>query len=1010
MKIRLVVAYCAVFLLTILLFRNYSPVSASSPQQIKIIITCPLPQGEIGKPYSSSLASTGGIEPLHWNITAGALPPGLSLDSASGLISGTPLSAGNFGFAVMVYDAHQSSDGPIQCSISILQAPPTPTATPTATPTPIPFDYDLDALEDILVLDPNLSPAPGSNRLEVVQTINVRLLSGKTQPGQMSFSGIPEGVGYDCDLMAGSPPFTSQCVFYLEDIEITPLEGDFPIEVRMNINNLVRSDTFTLRIPPFNDIRITYIKPVQVVYDADLHGVLTLVKGKGTAFKVLVSSSYAGPVEVNFLLFLPESEWYTAPPSTGVVIQGTPAGWEFPDTWGPVTINPGENEIMLPYLEPDQTEILFTDDMSLPGIIEGRCVSNICGPDVRVMPRPDVIGTVHYAVTVDPDNTLAEVNTENNSLAGTADSIGTRPWNFYVVTYTEVYRHCLSSTTSIQDGAKHQLEYLLGLFPIADSEIRYTVAPFLKSAPCEYNHFLTCGYSIIWETRSEDYPGYQDRGQFLSDIADLALSEGYDMGIAIGCGCGGGAGGTANAFFVGSCGGDYTYKLAHEFNHIITGMGDIYSLDCLVEWDEAYCEHPDGSREYYCYEDAQTKRAGYTDINCSYSGDALICLPGQVKNCAGSCNCSVYEKNYDSYPVCPGLGVCNADCCNHIASADCAGGTVYNGPDGRIIHPASEGFWVNRYIPVSAEAAYIMDSFDPDISDPIHYWMRLDNTVQHCYEDRVFNDGYLKLLRTPRMLDGADPEALLVSGEVHADGTASFNPFLRLIAPQLDLLPGEGEGYAIVLLDANGKVLETNYFDPLFYQTDPDEGEIDSFHLSYRVQWVEGTQKIVLQNPAGVAIAEQNVSQNAPVVEIDTPKPALEHKAGEPLTVTWHAQDADNDPLSYYVSISTDQTETWQPLAGNLQENAYSIETVSFPEGTELLVKVRVSDGVNTGYAILSSPVKIKSEIAEIEEEPLDEKKPRVSFFIGLGLLWVAVLIAVIWGLVKLFRNGKKFG
>jgi hypothetical protein len=35
----------------------------------------------------------------------------------------------------------------------------------------------------------------------------------------------------------------------------------------------------------------------------------------------------------------------------------------------------------------------------------------------------------------------------------------------------------------------------------------------------------------------------------------------------------------------------------------MTGMKDIYSLDCLVEWDEAYCEHPDGSRDYYCYED-----------------------------------------------------------------------------------------------------------------------------------------------------------------------------------------------------------------------------------------------------------------------------------------------------------------------------------------------------------------------------------------------------------------------
>lgn len=1005
MKTLLKVAGSVVFIFSILLSPFSSIVSASPALQIKITVHCPLSQGEVGKPYGSTLSSTGGIEPLHWAITSGALPPGLSLDSASGLIAGTPTVNGNFVFSFMVYDAHQASDGSVQCSITILQAPP---PTPTHTPTVVPFDFDVDALEEIVVLDPNQPPVSGENRVEADQTVKVRLLSGRSQSGQLSLLGVPDGVGYDCDVLTGYPPFTSQCAFYLEDIDVKPLEGDFPIEARMNIHNLVRSDTFTLRIPLFNDIRITEVKPVQVVYDADLHGVLTLVKGKGTAFKILVNSTYTEPVNVEFLLDLPESEWYTAPPSTGMFFHGTPAGWEFPDNWGPITINPGDNEVILPYLDPSQSEVLFTEDLSLPGLIEGRCVGNVCGPDVRVMPRPDVIGEVHYAVAVDPANSLGERNTANNSLSGTADSIGTRPWNFYVVTYKNVANVTAPPQDDIENGAKHQLEYLLALFPIADSELRYTIAPLTNAEPCPYNHGLTCGYSITWETRSGGFAGFEDRSQFLGRVADLALSEGYDMGIAMGGGCGGGVGGTSSAFFVGNCGGTYSHKVAHEFNHLMTGMKDIYSLDCLVEWDEAYCEHPDGSRDYYCYEDSLDKRDGYTGINCSLSGDTLVCLPGQVKNCAGSCNCSVYDLNYDSYPVCPGAGVCNASCCSSIGRADCADGTVYNGPDGRIMHPASEGFWVNRYIPVSADAAYIMDSYNPGIPDPVRYWMRLDSTFQHCYEDLTFKDGYLRLLRNTKLLDGHDPEALLVSGDLKSDGSASFNPFLRLTAPQLELEPGEGEGYSIVLQDATGNVLETNFFEPFLYQSDPEAGEISGFHFSFRILWVDGTRKIFLKDPKGVVLAQQNVSQNSPAVTIESPQSGVELNVGEPITVTWKGSDADQDPLSYYVSISTDQKETWLPLINNLKENFYTIDTSGFTEGNELLIKVRVSDGVNTGVAVLTSPIKLSGLGVIKTKEPEEQDKPVKLFLIGMGALWVLVFAIVVWGVLKLKTKTNK--
>lgn len=53
------------------------------------ILTTSLPNGQVGRAYSATLAAKGGTAPLTWSLTAGALPAGLAL-APSGLISGTP--------------------------------------------------------------------------------------------------------------------------------------------------------------------------------------------------------------------------------------------------------------------------------------------------------------------------------------------------------------------------------------------------------------------------------------------------------------------------------------------------------------------------------------------------------------------------------------------------------------------------------------------------------------------------------------------------------------------------------------------------------------------------------------------------------------------------------------------------------------------------------------------------------------------------------------------------------
>jgi hypothetical protein len=62
-----------------------------------------LAPGTVSVAYQLQLFANGGVRPYSWSLTAGQLPPGLSL-SSSGRISGTPSTAGTFAFTALVRD------------------------------------------------------------------------------------------------------------------------------------------------------------------------------------------------------------------------------------------------------------------------------------------------------------------------------------------------------------------------------------------------------------------------------------------------------------------------------------------------------------------------------------------------------------------------------------------------------------------------------------------------------------------------------------------------------------------------------------------------------------------------------------------------------------------------------------------------------------------------------------------------------------------------------------------
>ncbi len=54
--------------------------------------------------YSATLAATGGVKPYVWSVSAGSLPPGIGLNTATGVLSGKPTAKGTYGFTLQVCD------------------------------------------------------------------------------------------------------------------------------------------------------------------------------------------------------------------------------------------------------------------------------------------------------------------------------------------------------------------------------------------------------------------------------------------------------------------------------------------------------------------------------------------------------------------------------------------------------------------------------------------------------------------------------------------------------------------------------------------------------------------------------------------------------------------------------------------------------------------------------------------------------------------------------------------
>jgi hypothetical protein len=83
-----------------------------------------LPNAVAGTPYTFTFGASGGQQPYTWSVTGGALPAGLDLNAASGVLSGTPTATGTFNFTVQVTDAARLTASRVHAIVVGLPAAP----------------------------------------------------------------------------------------------------------------------------------------------------------------------------------------------------------------------------------------------------------------------------------------------------------------------------------------------------------------------------------------------------------------------------------------------------------------------------------------------------------------------------------------------------------------------------------------------------------------------------------------------------------------------------------------------------------------------------------------------------------------------------------------------------------------------------------------------------------------------------------------------------------------------
>jgi len=182
-------------------------------------------------------------------------------------------------------------------------------------------------------------------------------------------------------------------------------------------------------------------------------------------------------------------------------------------------------------------------------------------------------------------------------------------------------------------------------------------------------------------------------------------------------------------------------------------------------------------------------------------------------------------------------------------------------------------------------------------------------------------------------------------------GTVVFDPFfIDTILGNSD--PGSGS-YSIQMLDGSGNVLYTRYFDPTSAETDVESGP-DYVGDPTFSEWLPVTAGVVT-----IAVIDPNANRIGTIpltsvpIAVTLTAPTAGSSVSTPQLVSWTIANPTASAYDSRILYSSDNGNTWS-MIGQLQgSTSLTVDFSSLPgtAASQALIRVLVSDGVNTGSA-----------------------------------------------------------
>jgi hypothetical protein len=208
-------------------FSNHATLEVTPADAPPKITTTSVPAAEVKKPYNITLRATG-TTPITWSITAGRLPNGLSLNSGSGVISGTPTVAGPLQFTVRA--ANRIGNDTRAFTIAVNETPQQPPVIEITSPS-APFCTANDYLRVPFKKIENEHPMKYSLRYnDEAKAVGFK---------DTSFENLPADMVFKIDVPAGVPSKSYSATVVITCERLDEYMNEYPFTFSVTNNGVV---------------------------------------------------------------------------------------------------------------------------------------------------------------------------------------------------------------------------------------------------------------------------------------------------------------------------------------------------------------------------------------------------------------------------------------------------------------------------------------------------------------------------------------------------------------------------------------------------------------------------------------------------------------------------------------------------------------------------------------------------------------------------------------------------